>query len=182
MKRTKIIDVLQSTDFNQEVLVKGWVRTHRSSKAVHFIALNDGSTIKNVQIVVDPETIDPETLKNITTGACLCVSGTLVESQGQGQTVEIQGKEIEIYGLCGNDYPMQKKGQSFEYMRQHAHLRLRTNTFGAVMRIRHNMAIAIHKYFHDHGYFYFHTPIITASDAEGAGESRNSKIFKEHGS
>ena len=170
MKRTKIIDVIQSTDFNQEVLVKGWVRTHRSSKAVHFIALNDGSTIKNVQIVVDPETIDPETLKNITTGACLCVSGTLVESQGQGQTVEIQGKEIEIYGLCGNDYPMQKKGQSFEYMRQHAHLRLRTNTFGAVMRIRHNMAIAIHKYFHDHGYFYFHTPIITASDAEGAGE------------
>ena len=170
MKRTKIIDVLQSTDFNQEVLVKGWVRTHRSSKAVHFIALNDGSTIKNVQIVVDPETIDPETLKNITTGACLCVSGTLVESQGQGQTVEIQGKEIEIYGLCGSDYPMQKKGQSFEYMRQHAHLRLRTNTFGAVMRIRHNMAIAIHKYFHDHGYFYFHTPIITASDAEGAGE------------
>lgn len=170
MKRTKIIDVLQSTDFNQEVLVKGWVRTHRSSKAVHFIALNDGSTIKNVQIVVDPETIDPETLKNIATGACLCVSGTLVESQGQGQTVEIQGKEIEIYGLCGNDYPMQKKGQSFEYMRQHAHLRLRTNTFGAVMRIRHNMAIAIHKYFHDHGYFYFHTPIITASDAEGAGE------------
>ena len=170
MKRTKIIDVLQSTDFNQEVLVKGWVRTHRSSKAVHFIALNDGSTIKNVQIVVDPETIDPETLKNITTGACLSVSGTLVESQGQGQTVEIQGKEIEIYGLCGNDYPMQKKGQSFEYMRQHAHLRLRTNTFGAVMRIRHNMAIAIHKYFHDHGYFYFHTPIITASDAEGAGE------------
>lgn len=170
MKRTKIIDVLQSTDFNQEVLVKGWVRTHRSSKAVHFIALNDGSTIKNVQIVVDPETIDPETLKNITTGACLCVSGTLVESQGQGQTVEIQGKEIEIYGLCDNDYPMQKKGQSFEYMRQHAHLRLRTNTFGAVMRIRHNMAIAIHKYFHDHGYFYFHTPIITASDAEGAGE------------
>lgn len=170
MKRTKIIDVLQSTDFNQEVLVKGWVRTHRSSKAVHFIALNDGSTIKNVQIVIDPETIDPETLKNITTGACICVSGTLVESQGQGQTVEIQGKEIEIYGLCGNDYPMQKKGQSFEYMRQHAHLRLRTNTFGAVMRIRHNMAIAIHKYFHDHGYFYFHTPIITASDAEGAGE------------
>ena len=170
MKRTKIIDVLQSTAFNQEVLVKGWVRTHRSSKAVHFIALNDGSTIKNVQIVVDPETIDPETLKNITTGACLCVSGTLVESQEQGQTVEIQGKEIEIYGLCGNDYPMQKKGQSFEYMRQHAHLRLRTNTFGAVMRIRHNMAIAIHKYFHDHGYFYFHTPIITASDAEGAGE------------
>lgn len=170
MKRTKIIDVLQSTDFNQEVLVKGWVRTHRSSKAVHFIALNDGSTIKNVQIVVDPETIDPETLKNITTGTCLCVSGILVESQGQGQTVEIQGKKIEIYGLCGNDYPMQKKGQSFEYMRQHAHLRLRTNTFGAVMRIRHNMAIAIHKYFHDHGYFYFHTPIITASDAEGAGE------------
>lgn len=170
MKRTKVVDVLKSTDFGKEVVVKGWVRTHRSSKAVDFIALNDGSTIKNIQIVVDPSKINADTLKSITTGACLCVTGTLVESQGKGQSVEIQCKDIEIYGLCGSDYPMQKKGQSFEYMRQHAHMRLRTNTFGAVMRIRHNMAIAIHQYFHEHGFFYFHTPLITASDAEGAGE------------
>ena len=170
MKRTKIVDVLKSTDFGKEVVVKGWVRTHRSSKAVDFIALNDGSTIKNIQIVVDPSKVNAETLKSITTGACLCVTGTLVESQGKGQSVEIQCKDIEVYGLCGSDYPMQKKGQSFEYMRQHAHMRLRTNTFGAVMRIRHNMAFAIHQYFHEHGFFYFHTPLITASDAEGAGE------------
>lgn len=170
MKRTKVVDVLKSTDFGKEVVVKGWVRTHRSSKAVDFIALNDGSTIKNIQIVVDPSKVNADTLKSITTGACLCVTGTLVESQGKGQSVEIQCKDIEVYGLCGSDYPMQKKGQSFEYMRQHAHLRLRTNTFGAVMRIRHNMAIAIHQYFHEHGFFYFNTPLITASDAEGAGE------------
>lgn len=170
MKRTKVVDVLKSTDFGKEVVVKGWVRTHRSSKAVDFIALNDGSTIKNIQIVVDPSKINADTLKSITTGACLCVTGTLVESQGKGQSVEIQWKDIEVYGLCGSDYPMQKKGQSFEYMRQHAHMRLRTNTFGAVMRIRHNMAFAIHQYFHEHGFFYFHTPLITASDAEGAGE------------
>lgn len=170
MKRTKVVDVLKSTDFGKEVVVKGWVRTHRSSKAVDFIALNDGSTIKNIQIVVDPSKINADTLKSITTGACLCVTGTLVESQGKGQSVEIQCKDIDVYGLCGSDYPMQKKGQSFEYMRQHAHMRLRTNTFGAVMRIRHNMAFAIHQYFHEHGFFYFHTPLITASDAEGAGE------------
>lgn len=170
MKRIKVVDVLKSTDFGKEVVVKGWVRTHRSSKAVDFIALNDGSTIKNIQVVVDPSKVNADTLKSITTGACLCVTGTLVESQGKGQRVEIQCKDIEIYGLCGSDYPMQKKGQSFEYMRQHAHLRLRTNTFGAVMRVRHNMAIAIHQYFHEHGFFYFNTPLITASDAEGAGE------------
>ncbi|KGI59914.1 asparagine--tRNA ligase [Prevotella sp. S7 MS 2] len=170
MKRTKVIDALQSTDFGRNIIVKGWVRTHRSSKAVDFIALNDGSTINNIQVVVDPTTVDADMLKSITTGACLCVTGTLVESQGQGQTVEIQCREIEVYGLCASDYPMQKKGQSFEYMRQHAHLRLRTNTFGAVMRIRHHMAIAIHKYFHDHGFYYFNTPLITASDAEGAGQ------------
>ena len=170
MKRTKVVDALQSTDFGNEILVKGWVRSHRSSKAVDFIALNDGSTIKNIQIVVDPSTIEADKLKSITTGACIGVVGTLVESQGAGQTSEVQSKEIEIYGLCPNDYPMQKKGQSFEYMRQYAHMRLRTNTFGAVMRIRHNMAIAVHKYFHEHGFYYFHTPLITASDAEGAGE------------
>ena len=170
MKRTKVIDALKSTDYGTDINVKGWVRSHRSSKAVDFIALNDGSTIKNIQIVVDPSTMDAEELKSITTGACISVVGVLVESQGGGQAVEVQAKEIEIYGLCPTDYPMQKKGQSFEYMRQYAHMRLRTNTFGAVFRIRHNMAIAVHKYFHDHGFYYFHTPLITASDAEGAGE------------
>ena len=144
-------------------------RTKIVSKAVDFIALNDGSTIKNIQVVVDPSTIDEDQLKSITTGACISVIGTLVESQGAGQTSEIQCKEIEIYGLCPSDYPMQKKGQSFEYMRKYGHMRLRTNTFGAVFRIRHNMAMAIHKYFHDHGFYYFHTPLITGSDAEGAG-------------
>ena len=170
MKRTKIIDLLNRKDFGAEVCVKGWVRTRRGSKSVNFIALNDGSTIKNVQVVADVEKFDAEMLKLITTGACLSVEGTLVESQGAGQSVEIQTTKIEVLGTCGADYPMQKKGQSFEYMRQHAHMRLRTNTFGAVFRIRHNMAIAIHKYFHDHGFFYFNTPIITASDCEGAGQ------------
>ena len=170
MKRTKIIDLLNRKDFGAEVCVKGWVRTRRGSKSVNFIALNDGSTIKNVQVVADVEKFDAEMLKLITTGACLSVEGTLVESQGAGQSVEIQATKIEVLGTCGADYPMQKKGQSFEYMRQHAHMRLRTNTFGAVFRIRHNMAIAIHKYFHDHGFFYFNTPIITASDCEGAGQ------------
>ncbi len=168
--RTKVADILKRTDYGTIVNVKGWVRTHRSSKAVDFIALNDGSTIKNVQVVVDPSKFDETMLKQITTGSCISVNGELVESQGAGQTVEIQCRGIEVYGLCGSDYPMQKKGQSFEYMRQHAHMRLRTNTFGAVMRIRHNMAIAIHRYFHDHGFFYFHTPLITASDCEGAGQ------------
>lgn len=170
MKRTKVVDALRSTDFGKDITVKGWVRTHRSSKVVDFIALNDGSTIKNIQVVADPAKFDAEMLKGITTGACISATGVLVESQGGEQAVEVQCKDIEVYGLCPGDYPMQKKGQSFEYMRQYAHLRLRTNTFGAVMRIRHNMAIAIHKYFHDHGFYYFHTPLITASDAEGAGE------------
>ncbi|MGM9699925.1 MAG: asparagine--tRNA ligase [Prevotella sp.] len=170
MKRTKVVDALKCTDFGKDINVKGWVRTHRNSKAVDFIALNDGSTIKNIQIVVDPTRFDAQLLKSVTTGSCVSITGTLVESQGAGQSVEIQCQELEVYGLCGNDYPMQKKGQSFEYMRQYGHLRLRTNTFGAVMRIRHNMAIAIHKYFHDHGFFYFHTPLITASDCEGAGQ------------
>jgi asparagine--tRNA ligase len=170
IRRTKIADALSSTHFGTDINVKGWVRTHRSSKVVDFIALNDGSTINNIQIVVDPTKFADELLKQITTGACIGVTGKLVESQGQEQTSEIQCEDIVVYGACGSDYPMQKKGQSFEYMRQHAHLRLRTNTFGAVMRIRHNMAIAIHRYFHEHGFFYFHTPLITASDAEGAGE------------
>ncbi len=170
MKRTKIADALQSTAYGQLIDVRGWVRSHRSSKAVDFIALNDGSTIRNIQIVADVDKFDSEMLKQITTGACIHVEGVLVESQGKGQTSEIQASSIEIYGLCGNEYPMQKKGQSFEYMRKYAHMRLRTNTFGAVMRIRHNMAMAIHTYFHEHGYFYFHSPLITASDCEGAGQ------------
>ena len=169
MKRTKIIDVLQCTEYGKEICVKGWVRTHRSSKSVDFIALNDGSTIKNVQIVVDSTKFDDELLKQITTGACISAEGLLVESQGAGQSSEVQATKLEIYGLCDNEYPMQKKGQSFEVMRKNAHMRLRTNTFGAVMRIRHNMAMAIHTYFHEHGFFYFHTPLITASDCEGAG-------------
>lgn len=170
MQRTKINELLKRTDFGAEVCVKGWVRTRRGSKSVHFIALNDGSTIKNVQVVADVEKFDAELLKLITTGACLSVEGILVESQGAGQSVEVQAQRIEVLGACGDEYPMQKKGQTFEYMRQHAHMRLRTNTFGAVFRIRHNMAMAVHRYFHEHGFFYFHTPIITASDCEGAGQ------------
>ncbi|WP_273413614.1 asparagine--tRNA ligase [Prevotella aurantiaca] len=169
MKRTKVVDALSCTDFGKDINVRGWVRSHRSSKAVDFIALNDGSTIKNIQVVIDSTSIDAETLKSITTGACISATGVLVESQGKGQTSEIQCKDIEIYGLCPSDYPMQKKGQSFEYMRKYGHMRLRTNTFGAVFRIRHHMAMAIHQYFHEHGFYYFHTPIITGSDAEGAG-------------
>ena len=170
IRRTKIVDVLKREDYGTIVNVKGWVRSKRSSKSVNFIALNDGSIIKNVQIVADVEKFDEEMFKLITTGACLSVNGILVKSPGEGQASEIQATEIEVLGTCPNDYPMQKKGQSFEFMRQHAHLRLRTNTFGAVFRIRHNMAIAIHKFFHDRGFFYFHSPIITASDCEGAGQ------------
>ncbi len=168
--RIKIADLLKSEDYDKIVNVKGWVRARRGSKSVNFIALNDGSTIKNIQVVADVADFDEELLKQITTGACLSVDGKLVKSIGGGQNVEVQATKIEVLGTCGEDFPMQKKGQSFEYMRKYAHLRLRTNTFGAVFRIRHNMAIAIHKYFHEHGFYYFHTPIITASDCEGAGE------------
>ncbi|MBS7409234.1 MAG: asparagine--tRNA ligase [Alloprevotella sp.] len=170
MKRTRIIDALALTASGQTITVKGWVRTRRGSKSVNFIALNDGSTIKNIQIVADVEKFDADMLRLITTGACLSVSGRLVESQGGGQSVELQADEIEVLGTCGSEFPMQKKGQTFEYMRQHAHMRLRTNTFGAVFRIRHQMAMAIHRYFDEHGFYYFHTPIITASDCEGAGQ------------
>ena len=170
MKRTKVTDALLRTDFGADILVNGWVRSKRGSKGIFFIALNDGSTIKNIQIVGDEANFDADMLKQITTGACLAVTGKLVESPAAGQASEIQATQIEVLGTCGADYPMQKKGQTFEYMRQHAHMRLRTNTFGAVMRIRHNMAMAIHTFFHEHGYFYFHTPLITASDCEGAGQ------------
>ena len=170
IKRTKISDLLSLTTYGSEVNVKGWVRTRRGSKQVAFVALNDGSTIKNVQIVIDLEKIDEELVKKIATGTCLSVNGILVESIGGGQSVEIQATEFEILGECDNTYPLQKKGQTMEFMRSVAHLRPRTNTFGAIFRIRHNMAYAIHKFFHDKGFYYFHTPIITASDCEGAGQ------------
>ena len=160
IRRTKIVDLLKCREFGTLVNAKGWVRTRRGSKQVSFIALNDGSTINNVQIVVDLANFDEELLKQITTGACLSVNGILVESVGAGQAAEIQAREIETY-------PLQKKGHSMEFLREIAHLRPRTNTFGAVFRIRHNMAIAIHKFFHERGFFYFHTPLITASDCEG---------------
>lgn len=171
LKRIEIVDLLKRTDYGQTVNVKGWVRTRRGNKNVSFIALNDGSTINNVQIVVDIEKFGEEFLKPITTGASLSVNGKLVESMGKGQSVEIQADEIQIYGTADPEkYPLQKKGHTMEYLREIAHLRPRTNTFGAIFRIRHNMAIAIHTYFHEHGYFYFHTPLITGSDCEGAGQ------------
>ena len=171
ISRTKITDLLKSEAFGTTVNVKGWVRTRRGSKQINFIALNDGSTIHNLQIVVDIEKFGEDFLKPITTGACISVNGTLTASQGSGQKVEIQASEIEIYGTADPaTYPLQKKGHSMEFLREIAHLRPRTNTFGAVVRIRHNMAIAIHKFFHERGFFYFHTPIITASDCEGAGQ------------
>ena len=171
IKRTKVVDIFSPELIGEKVCVKGWVRTRRGNKNVQFIALNDGSTIKNIQIVVDLAKFAEEELKTITTGASLCVEGLLVASQGKGQTCEIQAESIHVYGTASVDeYPLQKKGHTMEYLREIAHLRIRTNTFGAVFRIRHNMAIAIHKFFHERGFFYFHTPIITASDCEGAGQ------------
>ena len=168
--RTKVKDLLKSEP-GHEVIAKGWVRTKRGNKNIAFIALNDGSTINNIQIVVETSSFEDELLKKITTGACICVRGDLVESVGSGQKVEIQAREITVYGEADPDtYPLQKKGHSMEFLRSIAHLRPRTNTFGAVLRIRHAMAFAIHKYFNDKGFVYLHTPIITASDCEGAGE------------
>ena len=170
LKRTTIADALKSVETGKEINVKGWVRTRRGNKNVSFVALNDGTTINNIQIVIDIALFGEEFLKPITTGSCINVNGILVESQGQGQSVEIQAKEIQIYGTADPaTYPLQKKGHSLEFLREIAYLRPRTNTFGAIFRIRHHMAYAIHKYFNDRGFYYFHTPIITASDAEGAG-------------
>ena len=170
IRRTRIAELLKSRDYGTTVNVKGWVRTRRGSKKVSFIALNDGSTVNNVQIVVDVANFSPELIKEITTGACLSVNGLLVESVGSGQACEIQAREIQMLGAADNTYPLQKKGHTMEFLREIAHLRPRTNLFGAVFRIRHNMAIAIHKYFHEHGFYYFHTPLITGSDCEGAGQ------------
>ena len=174
MKRTRIIDAIKhysEIGIGTDVCVKGWVRTKRGNNAVAFIALNDGFIVHNLQIVADLANFDDETMKKITTGSCLRVVGTLVESQGKGQVVEVQAKEIEVYGTADPEsYPLQKKGHSMEFLREIGHLRPRTNYFGCVLRLRHAMAYAIHKYFNDRGFFYFHTPLITASDAEGAGE------------
>ena len=168
MKRIKAI---LSEKPDHDVVVKGWVRTKRGNKNVAFIALNDGSTINNIQIVCDLSKFDEELMKQITTGACLSVKGALVESMGSGQAVEVQASEIEVLGTADPDsYPLQKKGHSMEFLREIAHLRPRTNTFGAVLRIRHAMAFAIHKFFNDKGFVYLHTPLITGSDCEGAGE------------
>ncbi|MBQ6310105.1 MAG: asparagine--tRNA ligase [Bacteroidales bacterium] len=165
------IKELFSQQPGSEVTVKGWVRTKRGNKNVSFIALNDGSTIRNMQIVCDGQKFSEDQLKDVTTGACLCVKGKLVESMGKGQSVEVQADSIEIYGKADPaDYPLQKKGHSMEFLREIAHIRMRTNTFGCVMRIRNAMAFAIHKYFNEHGFFYLHTPLITESDCEGAGE------------
>ena len=171
LKRTKIVDIFNPELVGSKVSVKGWVRTRRGNKHVQFVALNDGSTIKNLQIVIDLEKFDEETMKPITTGSSLHVEGDLVASQGKGQTVEVQASSIEVYGTADPDeYPLQKKGHTLEFLREKAHLRMRTNTFGAVFRIRHHLAYAVHKFFNDRGFFYLNTPLITASDAEGAGE------------
>lgn len=171
LRRTKITEVLKSTDFDKEINVKGWVRTRRGNKQVSFIALNDGSTIHNLQIVVDVPNFDEAMLKRITTGASLSVSGKLNPSQGSGQNVELLATTIEVLGDCDADaYPLQPKKHSLEFLREIAHLRFRTNTFGAIARIRHAMIFAVHEFFNSKGFFNVHTPIITASDAEGAGE------------
>ena len=170
-RRSFIKDLLQSTEVDREVNAKGWVRTKRGNKQVAFVALNDGSTINNIQVVIDMANFDENLIKNITTGASISVNGLLVKSMGKGQNVEIQAKEIELYGTADPEvYPLQKKGHTLEFLREIAHLRFRTNTFGAVFRIRHAMAFAIHKYFNDRNFYYLHTPIVTGSDAEGAGE------------
>jgi len=171
MKRKRVKELLTAPATGEKVLVKGWVRTKREIKNVAFIAINDGSTINNIQVVVDISAFPADLLRDITTGASLAVTGTLERSQGKEQSVEILASDIILYGKCDPDtYPLQKKGHSMEFLREIAHLRFRTNTFGTVMRIRHAMAFAIHKYFNDRGFFYLHTPIITGSDAEGAGE------------
>ncbi|MBO5893400.1 MAG: asparagine--tRNA ligase [Alistipes sp.] len=174
MKNQRIAEILKSGAKDCDITVKGWVRTKRGNKNVAFIALNDGSCVANIQIVVDLASFDEEKLKTITTGSCIRVDGKLVESLGSGQGVEVQASSIEVYGTADPEsYPLQKKGHSLEFLRDIAYLRPRTNTFGAIFRIRHAMAYAIHKYFNDHGFYYWHTPLITGSDCEGAGAMFN---------
>ena len=170
-QRLRIKELLRGELVGQGVCVKGWVRTKRGNKAVSFIALNDGSTIHNIQIVADNDKFEASLLSKITTGASLSIVGELVASQGKGQSVEIQASEIEVLGTADPEtYPLQKKGHSLEFLREIAHLRPRTNTFGAIYRMRHEMSMAIHTYFHERGFYYFHAPLITASDCEGAGQ------------
>ena len=170
MKRIKIKDLFDPTLIGTEVCVMGWVRTRRGNKHVQFVALNDGSTVKNVQIVFDMAEFSDEQLKPITTGSAIKVDGVLVESMGKGQSIEIQAKQLEIFGTADPEtYPLQKKGHTLEFLREKAHLRPRTNTFGAVLRVRSALAFAIHKFFQERGFFYLNTPLITASDCEGAG-------------
>ena len=174
MKTQRIAEILKSAATGCDITGKGWVRTKRGNKNVAFIALNDGSCVANIQIVVDLASFNDEQLKLITTGACIRVDGKLVESPASGQGVEGQAEKIEIYGTADPEsYPLQKKGHSLEFLRDIAYLRPRTNTFGAVLRIRHAMAYAIHKYFNDNGFYYLHTPLITGSDCEGAGAMFN---------
>lgn len=171
MKRTKISELIKSTSFGQEVNVKGWVRTKRGSKGVAFIQLNDGSTIHDIQIVVNLEQLGEDSVKLAHTGACLSVIGKLIQSQGTGQTIEIQAESVEVLGGADPEkYPMQPKAHSMEFLRENAHFRPRTKTFSTVLRLRHGLAFAIHRFFHEKGFYYMHSPIITASDAEGAGE------------
>ena len=169
--RPKIKDILDAGEIGKDYQLKGWVRTKRGNNKIAFVALNDGSTIHNMQVVLDVPNFDEKMVNQITTGASVAVTGTLVESVGKGQRVEIQAKEVQVYGPADPDtYPLQKKGHSMEFLREIAHLRPRTNTFSAIFRIRHHLSYAIHKYYNDNGFFYMHTPIITGSDAEGAGE------------
>jgi asparaginyl-tRNA synthetase len=170
MKRSTVRELLSATEKNTKVLLKGWVRTRRGNKQVAFIAVNDGTIIHNIQVVADLNSFPEETMKRVTTGSSISVIGTLVESMGKGQSVEIQASKLDVLGDSDPElYPLQKKGHSLEFLREIAHLRFRTNTFGAVFRIRHALAFAIHKFYNDKGFYYLHTPIITASDAEGAG-------------
>ncbi|WP_304471740.1 asparagine--tRNA ligase [uncultured Muribaculum sp.] len=170
MKRTKTTDLYSPGMIGKEVDVMGWVRTRRGNKHVQFVALNDGSTVKNVQIVFDMSQFTDEQLKPITTGSSIKVDGVLVESMGKGQSVEIQARELEVFGTADPEaYPLQKKGHTLEFLREKAHLRPRTNTFGAILRVRSALAFAIHKFFQEKGFFYLNTPLITASDCEGAG-------------
>ena len=171
MKCIKITELLKSTEYNKEVTVNGWVRSRRGAKSVAFIALNDGSVIHTIQVVAEIAKFGEDILKGVTTGACISVTGKLVQSQGQGQSVEIQAEKIEVLGTADSEsYPLQKKGHTLEFLRDIAHLRPRTNTFCAILRLRHHISFAIHKFFNDRGFFYLHTPIVTGSDAEGAGE------------
>ena len=168
MKRIKIAELLRTEPVGTEVTVKGWVKAFRNNQ---FIALNDGSTANNLQVVVDFENSDEATLARVKFGAAIAATGQLIESQGKGQKIELKASQLEILGDCNpEEFPLQPKRQTLEFLREHAHLRFRTNTFAAVFRVRHALAFAIHKFFNDRGFYYLHTPVITASDAEGAGE------------